>query len=177
MTTGALPVPVPVSHEPTALANRAPSELEIARVIALYSEELLDERQVQMLSGLNPSEIPLWMADPGRVEAVHRATLEMQNSGALARLEACRHARDMVKIAAGIARNEDIHASTRLAGATFVAKAAGTEKPPEADQRAPASIKISINFGPQPENRRVIEAKAESVHPDQSSHRVSDERS
>lgn len=151
--------PQPIERSPTSAPAEAaaPSEHDIIRVIALYSGALLDERQVEMLSGLDANDIPRWVAAPGRIEAVHRATLELQNSGALARLEASRHARDMVKIAAEIAKNEENHVSARLAGATFVARAAGTEKPAESEQRVPQHVVIRINLaGNHPAPRQIV---------------------
>lgn len=109
----------------------APSEDDVLRAVALLSEELLTPVEFQALTRMDANGVPHYLADPGRLASVQRTCLQMRNSGAIARLEALRHAREAVTIAAEIMRDSDMHPSTRLNAATFVAKASGTEKPAE----------------------------------------------
>jgi hypothetical protein len=91
--------------------------------------------------------VPQRLTEALTLVAVQRASLQLRNSGALARLEAARHARDAVSIAAGIMRDADLHPSTRLNAATFVAKASGTERPPAEAGQAAERHTVIINVG------------------------------
>lgn len=81
------------------------------------------------------------------LDAVRRATTELRVSGESARLEAARHAREAVQVAASIMRDPEMLASNRLNAATFIAKVSGTERPPVDAGRAAEKHTITINIG------------------------------
>jgi hypothetical protein len=99
------------------------------------SEGLLSNDEFHAVTGLDSQRLAQHMADPLMPAAVQRAMLKLRNSGGAARLEALRHARDAVTVAAGIMHDDDMHPSTRLGAAGFISKVAGTERPaPELSQ-------------------------------------------
>jgi hypothetical protein len=120
---------------------------DIARAVALFSEELVTATEFKALTGMDVSELPQWLSDASALTGVHKETLRLRNSGALARLEAARHARDAVLVAATIMRDEAMHASNRLNAATFIAKATGTERPIEGTTDRNDRFVIHINIG------------------------------
>jgi hypothetical protein len=75
--------------------------------------------------------------------------MQMRNAGALARLEAARHAREAVQIAAQIMHDSDAHVSNRLNAATFIAKVSGTERAAPADEPS-ERFTITIHLGDNP---------------------------
>jgi hypothetical protein len=134
----------------------APSEQEIAHAAALFLDDLLDADQLHAVTGLDAAALGAWMGIPGRTAEVRRARLTLQNGGKLARLEALRHAREAVSIAAGIMSDSDMAAGMRLNAATYIAKVAGTEKGPTESERAPQQVRVVINLGPTQEPREVV---------------------
>lgn len=120
---------------------------DFARAVALLSEGLLNEAEFRAVTRVEVQDVPQRLTDAATLVAVQKASLRLRNSGALARLEAARHARDAVSIAAGIMRDTDLHPSTRLNAATFVAKASGTERPPAEAGQATERHTVVINIG------------------------------
>lgn len=92
-------------------------------------------------------DVPQRLTDAATLVGVQKAALQLRNSGALARLEAARHAREAVNIAAGIMRDADMHPATRLNAATFIAKASGTERPPQDANQGGERHTVVINIG------------------------------
>jgi hypothetical protein len=128
-------------------AIKSASDEDIARAIALLSEGLLTRAEFHALTGIDPERVPQYLADSRKLAAVQRTSMQLRNSGAVARLEALRHSREAVQIAAQIMRDSEMHAPSRLSAATFIAKVAGTERP-AIDQQQPAERRsITINFG------------------------------
>lgn len=117
----------------------------IARAIALLNDGLIEPHEYAALTGEDPEGIPALLASPQLVAAVQRVILQLRGTGALARLEALKHAQEAVKIAADIMRDSDMHPSNRLNAATYVAKVAGTERPTEETRRPPQNVRITIN--------------------------------
>lgn len=132
---------------PPGNAAAVDSAEEFARAVALVSEGLLNEPEFRAVTGVDVQDVPQRLTDAITLVAVQRASLQLRNSGALARLEAARHARDAVSIAAGMMRDTDLHPSTRLNAATFVAKASGTERPPAEAGKTPERHTVVINIG------------------------------
>jgi hypothetical protein len=125
----------------------ATDENDVARAIALLSEGFLTRAEFQALTGIDAQQLPQYLTDAVRLAGVQRAALQLRNSGALARLEALRHARDAVEVAAQIMRDSDAHASNRLTAAAFIAKISGTQRPVD-DPTDPAErVSIKINIG------------------------------
>lgn len=120
---------------------------DFARAVALLSEGLLNEAEFRAVTNVEIQDVPQRLTDAATLVAVQKASLRLRNSGALARLEAARHARDAVSIAAGIMRDTELHPSTRLNAATFVAKASGTERPPAEAGQAAERHTVVINIG------------------------------
>lgn len=132
---------------PPGKAADVESAEEFARAVALLSEGLLNEPEFRAVAGVEVQDVPQRLTDAITLAAVQRASLQLRNSGTLARLEAARHARDAVSIAAGIMRDTDLHPSTRLNAATFVAKASGTERPLADAGQAAERHTVVINIG------------------------------
>lgn len=155
------PPPMPASPAPV-------SDRDSARAIALLMEGLLTEKEFGALTGIAPQDLPQLLADSARLAEVQRVAMELRDSGALARLEALRHSRDAVSIAAEIMRDSEMHASTRLNAAAYVAKVAGTERAP-VNQAAPQRISIRINFqvpgDPSGKGRVVVDGTVRPVPP------------
>lgn len=128
-------------------ADIEPAAADFARAVALLSEGLLSDAEFKAVSGVEVRDVPQRLTDVATLVAVQRASLQLRNSGALARLEAARCAREAVSIAAGIMRDTDMHPSTRLNAATFVAKASGTERPPSESNQAGERHTVVINIG------------------------------
>jgi hypothetical protein len=120
---------------------------DVVRAIALLSEGLLSEAEFKAITGLEVQDVLRRLANAATLVHVQTATLQLRNSGALARLEAMRHAREAVNVAAGIMRDTDMHPSTRLNAATFIAKASGTERSATESEGAREPTRIIINFG------------------------------
>ena len=132
---------------PACAAIKTASDEDIARAIALLSEGLLTQAEFHAMTGIDPERMPDYLTDSARLSAVQRASLQLRNSGAVARLEALRHSREAVQVAAQIMRDSEMHAPSRLSAATFIAKVAGTERP-NIEQQQPAERRsITINFG------------------------------
>lgn len=140
----AKPVQPPAGDLP---APTALSEHDAIRAVAMLIEDLISDDQFQAISGIDAIEVPELLADPVRTAQVERARLAMQNSGALARLEAARHAREAVAIAAQIMRDSEMHASTRLNAATFIAKVSGTERPAAEHSNSNSAFVVRILLG------------------------------
>lgn len=128
-------------------ADIEPRAADFARAVALLSEGLLSDVEFRAVTGVEVRDVPPRLADMATLAAVQRSSLQLRNSGALARLEAARYAREAVSIAAGIMRDSDMHPSTRLNAATFVAKASGTERPPAESGQAAERHTVIINIG------------------------------
>jgi transcription initiation factor TFIID subunit TAF12 len=129
-----------------------PSANDLARAIALVTAGLITDVQFLAVTGRTIDHIDSILSTQGMLIRVQRSMLTLQNSGALARLEAARHAREAVEIAASIMRDSDNHPSTRLNAATFVAKASGTQRPPTdaIDSRERHTITINVGDGRRP---------------------------
>ena len=120
----------------------------LIRAIALLSEELIEPHEFTALTcGVNVASVPTVLRHPAMLAEVQKAALQLRTSGEVARLEAARHAREAVQIAASIMRDPDMLASNRLNAATFIAKASGTERPPTDAGRANERHTITINIG------------------------------
>lgn len=119
---------------------------DFARAVALLSEGLLNEAEFRAVTSVEVHEVPQRLTDTATLVAVQKASLRLRNSGALARLEAARHARDAVSIAAGIMRDTELHPSTRLNAATFVARASGTERAPAEPSQSGERHTVVINI-------------------------------
>jgi hypothetical protein len=132
---------------PACAAIKTASDEDIARAIALLSEGLLTQAEFHAMTGINPERMPDYLTDSARLSAVQRASLQLRNSGAVARLEALRHSREAVQVAAQIMRDSEMHAPSRLSAATFIAKVAGTERPAIELQQPAERRSITINFG------------------------------
>ena len=113
----------------TVAAPKPPTDAEIAHAISLLSEGLISNDEFHALTGMDSQRVAQHMADPLMLTAVQRAILKLRNSGAIARLEALRHARAAVEVAADIMGDTEMHPSTRLNAATFISKVSGTERP------------------------------------------------
>jgi hypothetical protein len=134
----------------TVPAQKSPSEAEIAHAIALLSEGLISNEEFHALTGMDSQRVAQHMADPLMLTAVQRTILKLRNSGAIARLEALRHARGAVEVAADIMGDTEMHPSTRLNAAAFLSKVAGTERPaPELSQPSERHT-ITINISGRP---------------------------
>lgn len=132
-------------------AIKSASDEDIARAVALLSEELLTGDEFHAMTGIDPERLTDYLADSARLAAVQRTSLQLRNSGAVARLEALRHSREAVQVAAQIMRDSEMHAPSRLGAATFIAKVAGTERPAMEQQQAErCSITINIGGGTPP---------------------------
>lgn len=158
--SAALAGDTPIASPAGPAAPAIPSERDIARAAALLMEGLLTENEFGALTGMTPEDLPTLLADSTKLAEVKRMSLELQNTGALARLEALRHARGAVEIAAGMMRDPDMHAGVRLNAAVYIAKVAGTEKAP-AEEKKPMAIRININFGTKEPQKLVVEGTAE----------------
>jgi hypothetical protein len=121
-------------------------EQVIVRSCALFLEDLLDADTFAAVSGITADELGTWLAAPGRVHAVDAAREAMQSSGELARLEASRNSRDLMRIAISIARNEDAAFGPRMEALKTVLKAAGADAPPDHYHERPQHVKITINL-------------------------------
>jgi hypothetical protein len=138
-----------MAAERTDAVPPATSERDITRAIALLLEGLLTESEFTALTGIDAQTVAQRLANAAALAEVQRTAMQMRNSGALARLEAARHARDAVQIAAQIMQDSESHASNRLNAATFIAKIAGTERatPPEQRQE-PFTVRIILSDKP-----------------------------
>jgi hypothetical protein len=120
---------------------------DIARAVALLSEDLVTPTEFKALTGIDAHDVPQWLLDAKALTGVQKVTMRLRNSGALARFEAARHARDAVLVAANIMRDGEIHASNRLNAATFIAKVSGIERPPAEPLETQQRVVITINIG------------------------------
>jgi hypothetical protein len=126
----------------------------------LLSDGLLTPEEFEADTALPVAQVPGLLDDPAVLAEVRRLRQVLRASGSLARLEAINHAREAVKIAALIMRDQEMHPSNRLNAATFIARAAGTERPAHesADPRH-GKVKITINIGGE-KSPLIIEADA-----------------
>jgi hypothetical protein len=127
--------------------ERPRDQAVVMRAIALLSEGLLSEAEFTAITGIQAPDLMIQLSDPLVLAGVQKAAIELRESGVLARLEAARHAREAVRIAAGIMRDPDVHPTARLNAATFVAKVSGTERPPSDSRDAQDRHSIVINIG------------------------------
>jgi hypothetical protein len=135
---------------------------ELAHAVVLVVEGFVTEAQFSALTGQTLEEINGLLADPKTLARVQRLSLQLRNSGALARLEAAKHARPAVQIAAAILQNEDIHPGQRLAAAEQIHRIAGTSRP-SAEKDQAERIRINIFLGEDGDKERskvVIEGEA-----------------
>lgn len=123
------------------------SRQKCARAIALLSEGLIEPYELAALTGLTEDTIPALLQSDAMLDEVRRATTDLRVSGESTRLEAARHAREAVQVAASIMRDPEMLASNRLNAATFIAKVSGTERPPADAGRANEKHTITINIG------------------------------
>lgn len=137
---------VVTAADPNSIAEPSP---ELGRAIALLSEGLLEAHEFFAITGIEAAMVPTLLQSANMLTAVQRASIQLRNSGALARLEAARHAREAVQIAAQIMQDSESHASNRLSAATFIAKIAGTERAPSPEQRQePFTVRIILGEKP-----------------------------
>jgi hypothetical protein len=146
----------------TTPSGDAPTPDAIAHAIVLAVEGLVTDAQFAALTRRAVADIGTLLAEPEMLTRVQRLKLELQNKGVLARLEALKYSRDAVNVAAEIMNNDELHPSPRLAAADYVAKVAGTMKPPPSDGASRERVRITINIPPadgvgEPE-RVVVEA-------------------
>jgi hypothetical protein len=128
----------------------------ISRAIVLLSDGLLTPEEFEAYTTLPVGQVPGLLDEPLVLAEVQRQHLELQTSGSLARLEALRHAREAVKTAVLIMRDQDMLPSNRLNAANFIARAAGTDRPAhDAADPAQEPVRITICFGGQ---KLVVEA-------------------
>ena len=118
-----------------------------AHAIALLSEGLIEPFELMALCGVEENMIPAILQSALMLNEVRRATTQLRVSGEAARLEAARHAREAVQVAASIMRDPEMLASNRLNAATFIAKVSGTERPAVDDDRTTERHSITINIG------------------------------
>jgi hypothetical protein len=133
-----------------ASADAAPpatSERDITRAIALLLEGLLTESEFTALTGIDAQTVWQRLANTAALDQVQRTAMQMRNSGALARLEAARHARAAVEVAAEIMADTDMHPGHRISAATFIARAAGTERPEVDERKSAESFTVTIHLG------------------------------
>jgi hypothetical protein len=137
-----------MSFPPPAVPDDVPDHLvqTVARGIALYSEGLMEPHELLALVDVDVNDIPALLRSDKLLAAVRRATVQLKVSGDGARLEAARHAREAVTIAADLMRNPELHASTRLAAAESIHKVAGTHKA-KADQTPQEGFRVIIHLG------------------------------
>ena len=119
----------------------------IARAVALLAEQLIEQHEFIALTGISVANVPTILQSASMLAEVQRATLKLRTSGESTRLEATRHAREAVQIAANIMRDPEMLASNRLNAATFIARVSGTERPPVDAGRAAEKHTITINIG------------------------------
>jgi hypothetical protein len=119
---------------------------DLIRVIALLMEGLLSEKEFSALTGVEPGSLSILLADAAKLAEVQRAGLKLRNSGSLARLEAARNAREAIEIAAQIMRDAEMHASTRLNAAAFIAKVSGVDRPADDAHSAREQFRVVIHF-------------------------------
>jgi hypothetical protein len=150
------------TQQDRALTALAPTPDAVAHAVVLAIEGLVTDAQFMALTGQHVSEIEALLAEPEMLSRVQKLSLELQNKGALARLEALKHSRDAVLVAAKIMNDDELHPSPRLAAADYVAKVAGTMKAPALDGASRERVKITINIpsadGSEPQ-RVVIDAE------------------
>ena len=133
-----------------------------AHAVVLAIEGLITDAQFMALTGQSASEITALLANPEMLLRVQELSLELQNKGTLARLEALRHVRAAVQVTASILHNEEFHPGQRLAAAAELHRVAGTSKPPA--EEAAERHTIVINLG----NERPIVIAGPSVSGDDS---------
>jgi hypothetical protein len=138
-----------IAAECTDPAPPAMSERDFTRAIALMLEGLVTESEFTALTGFDAQTVAQRLANTAALAEVQRTAMQMRNSGALARLEAARHARDAVQVAAQIMQDPEAHVSNRLNAATFIAKVSGTERAAPVDEPH-EKFTITINLGDQP---------------------------
>jgi hypothetical protein len=127
----------PTTVAPTVPANRA-------QWLALFSEELIDEREFQAHVGQTVAEATEGLTEESAAE-VQREIVRLRASGGLARLEAARVAREAVQIAAQIMRDPELHPTPRLAAMDQIHRVAGTSKPQPEKEGSADRIRITIN--------------------------------
>lgn len=148
---------LPAASLPASPTPPAPlSERDVARFVVLLKEGLLSENEFGSLTGIAPQDLPSLLADPTALAEIHRASTELRNTGALARLEALSHARGAVKIAADMMNDPEMGAGVRLGAATYIAKIAGTERAAAETSGKPQQVRININFGSKEQPQSVV---------------------
>ena len=151
-------------------AAEAPFDEDMARAIALLAEGVLTKAEFHTLTGIDPGNVLRHLADSRKLAAVQRCSLQLRNSGTVARLGALRHAREAVEVAAQIMRDPDMHPSSRLNAATFIAKASGIERPPPHSDQPQERCTIVIKFGC---DRPPVVVSAESAYAESGSSALS----
>jgi len=136
-----------IAAECTDTAPPATSERDFTRAIALMLEGLLTESEFTALTGFDAQTVAQRLADTAALAEVQRAAMQMRNSGALARLEAVRHARTAVEVAAQIMADTDMHPGHRISAATFIARAAGTDRPEVDEDKIAENFRVIIHLG------------------------------
>jgi hypothetical protein len=131
------------------LTSVVEADRDVCRAIALLSENLLTPAEFSAVTGIDVDRVPDYLASSSNLREVQRSAMQMRNAGALARLEAARHAREAVQIAAQIMHDSDAHVSNRLNAATFIAKVSGTERAAPADEPS-ERFTITIHLGDNP---------------------------
>lgn len=140
---------MPMSRELAQLngpSEEAATPDELAHAIVLVVEGIATEAQFSALTGRAVGDIHALLADSQMLARVQRLSLQLKNTGALARLEAAKHVRPAVQIAAAILHNEDVHAGQRLAAAEQIHRIAGTARPPAARENS-ERVRINIYLG------------------------------
>jgi hypothetical protein len=145
---------------PVLTANgEAATDDELAHAVVLVIEGIASDSQFAALTGRPVSDITGLLADATMLARIQRRSLELQNSGALARLEALRHTRSAVQVAASILDDADIYPGQRLAAAEQIHRVAGTSKLAAGRDSPQETVKIVINV-PGESAPLVIEALA-----------------
>ena len=134
----------------------------VARAIALLSEGLIEPHELKALANIDPADIPTLLSSENVLVEVRRATLQLRISGDGARLDAARHARAAVQVAADLMRDAELHASVRLAAAESIHKTAGTHKP-KTDAMPQERFRVIIHLG-EGEPPIVIRSIASDTH-------------
>jgi hypothetical protein len=116
---------------PTATLELSPESTSetVAHAVVLAIEGLISDAQFLALTGQPVSQIAALLTNSEMLYRVQELSLELQNRGTLARLEALRHVRAAVQITASILHNEDLHPGQRLAAAAELHRVAGTARP------------------------------------------------
>jgi hypothetical protein len=122
------------------------SRQTVASAIALLSEGLIEPHELKALANIDSADIPTLLSSANMLAEVRRATLQLRISGDGARLDAARHARAAVQVAADLMLDAELHASVRLAAAESIHKTAGTHKP-KTDSIPQERFRVIIHLG------------------------------